>query len=261
MKIEKPKITQPRTREVESAIMNGVSAEHRDDLLRLVGKFEDIFWHKGDKVTTNNFYEQKIRLKDKTPVYIKNYRLPHQQKEMIDAKIDKMLTEEVIEPSASPYNSPLILVPKKSTTGEPDWRLVVEFRALNKKIIPDKYPLPRIDEILDQLGRARYFSVIDLVSGFHQISLHPGSRDLTSFSTTKGSFRFTRVPFGLNISPNGFCRMMAMAFSGLPPNTAFLYMDDIIVLGCSKKHHLKNLERIFRICRDRNLKTSSQDTQ
>lgn len=120
--------------------------------------------------------------------------------------------------------------------------MCVDYRMLNKSLIADKFPLPRIDDILDSLGRAKHFSVLDLYSGFWQIPLEPNSREMTAFSTDKGSFQWKVLPFGINVAPNSFSRMMSIAFSGLPPETCFIYMDDLIVIGCSLKHHLKNLE-------------------
>jgi len=92
------------------------------------------------------------------------------------------------------------------------------------------------------------------MSGFHQIELDENSRNVTSFSTSNGSYRFTRLPYGLKIAPNSFQRMMTMAFSGLEPSQAFLYMDDLIVIGCSENHMIKNLTNVFDLCRKNNLK-------
>lgn len=228
--------------------------ECKSRLLNLCNKYNNIFALESDSLTCNNFYEQKINLSDPSPVYIKNYRTPESQRIEIDRQIEKMMSDEIIEPSVSPYNSPILLVPKKSTTGDQKWRLVVDFRQLNKKIIADKFPLPRIDDILDQLGRARYFSTLDLMSGFHQIPLEENSKKFTAFSTSSGHYQFTRLPFGLNISPNSFQRMMAIALSGLPLECAFLYIDDIIVVGCSIEHHFKNLEKVFEKLKFYNLK-------
>lgn len=149
-----------------------------------------------------------------------------------------------------------MLVPKKSlpNSDQKKWRLVVDYRQINKKLLSDKFPLPRIDDILDQLGRAKYFSCLDLMSGFHQIELEENSRNITSFSTSNGSYRFTRLPFGLKIAPNSFQRMMTISFSGLEPSQAFLYMDDLMVIGCSEKHMIKNLTDVFNVCRKYNLK-------
>ena len=130
----------------------------------------------------------------------------------------------------------------------------VDYRAVNRKLLADKFPLPRIDNILDHLGRAKHFSVIDLFSGFHQIPLHLDLRDITAFSTNKGSFRWKVLPFGLNVADNSFSRMMSIAFSGLALNKAFLYVDDIIIIGC--RHHLKNLRDVFSILRKCNLKVN-----
>lgn len=160
-----------------------------------------------------------------------------------------MLKEGIIEPSISSYNSPLLLVPKKGPGGEKFMRLVVHYRGVNKKLVSDKFPLPRIEEILDQLGRAKYFSIIDLKSGFHQIPLDEKSRKITSFTTDSGSFQFTRLPFGLSVAPNSFQRMMNFAFQQVAPDRAFLYLDDLIIYGCSVNHHTNNLETIFKACR------------
>lgn len=226
----------------------------KNKVLELCNRFSDIFALKSDKLTVNNFYKQELKLRDNVPVYIKNYRTPKAQKAEINRQVAKMLDDRIIEPSISEYNSPILLVPKKSASAQNNVRLVVDFRGINKKLISDKFPLSRIDDILDQLGRARWFSVIDLASGFHQIPLEENSRNITSFSTDFGTYRFTRLPFGLSTSPNSFSRMMSLAFAGVTPEKAFLYMDDLIVIGCSENHHLQNLEKVFEACRKYNLK-------
>ena len=121
--------------------------------------------------------------------------------------------------------------------------------------------MPRIDDIMDGLGRARYFSVLDLYSGFHQIPLEEDSKDVTSFSTENGSYRFNVLPFGLSVAPNSFSRMMSLAFAGLTPSQCFLYMDDLIVIGCSEEHHLQNLKSVFETCRRYNLKLNPEKCQ
>lgn len=227
----------------------------RTPLQKLCREYNDIFCLQDDLLTCNNFYKQKIKVQDETPVYIKNYRNAHSQRDEICSQIDKLIDNDIIEPSVSSYNSPILLVPKKSATSEKKWRLVVDYRQLNKKLLADKFPLPRIDDILDQLGRAKYFTTLDLMSGFHQIEIEKNSREFTAFSLPeRGHFQFKRLPFGLNISPNSFQRMMSIALSGLSPECAFLYIDDVIVVGCSIEHHLKNLRKVFQCFRERNLK-------
>ena len=245
-----------RDQEILKKLQKDFPKQFTTVLTDLCSKYCDIFALENEQVTTNNFYKQKLRLNDKTPTYIKNYRIPHSQKGEIENQVNKLINDDIVEPSTSNYNSPLLLVPKKSLPNSKDkrWRLVVDYRQVNKKLIADKFPLPRIDDILDQLGRAKFFSCLDLMSGFHQIELEEKSRDITSFSTATGSYRFKRLPFGLKIAPNSFQRMMTLAFSGLKPSQAFLYMDDLVVLGCSEKHMLSNLTDVFELCRKYNLK-------
>lgn len=244
-----------RVRELCSAKLSEHAEADRESVVQICESFSDIFHLPGDKLSVNNFYEQEIQLVDKKPLYRKNYRLPEAQKPVIKKHIDKLLSDEIIEPSVSAYNSPVLLVPKKGETedGEKKTRLVIDFRGLNEKICSDKFPLPRIQEILDLLGRARYFSVLDAASGFHQISLAKNSRHLTAFSTDAGHFQFTRLPFGIKIAPSSFSRMMAIALAGLD-SRAFCYIDDVIVFGSSLRHHNINLGKVFQRLRECNLK-------
>ena len=225
----------------------------KESLFKIFKEYADVFYLKGDTLSTNNFYKQKISVKDDEPVYIKNYRLPQAQMEEINKQVNKLLDENIIEPSNSPYNSPLLIVPKKDNDENKKWRLVVDFRQLNKKIIDDKFPISRLDDILDNLGRAKYFSTLDLTSSFHQVELTKESRPLTAFSTNKGHYQFNRLPFGLKISTNSFQRMLSIALAGLDEE-AFLYVDDIIIFGCSLNHHNTNLIKIFERLKKYNLK-------
>lgn len=236
-------------------------AHVKEPLTQLCTDYADIFHLDSDKLTTNNFYKQQIKLTDNTPVYIKNYRMPHAQKDEINRQIDKLIENDLIEPSTSSYNSPLLIVPKKTSDGTQKFRMCIDYRSLNKKVTADKFPLPRMEEIFDGLGKAKYFTVLDLASGFHQIPLHENSRNVTSFSCEKGAYRWKVLPFGLNISPNSFARMMKIAFSGVSTDQCFLYMDDIIVIGQNEKNHLTNLEKTFSVCRKHNLKINPEKAQ
>lgn len=246
--------TENRESELTDILDNRMPDHIRSKLLPLCKEFADIFHLPGDKPTINNFYSHKIIAHDHTPVFVKNYRLPHSQKEEIRSQVDKLIKDELIEMSRSNYSSPLLVVPKKSTDGQKKWRLCVDYKQLNKKLIPDKFPLPRMDEILDSLGKAKYFSIMDLQAGYHQIPLDKESRPLTAFCTDRGFYQWKVLPFGLNIAPASFTRMMTIAFSGLSPEQSFIYMDDLIVIGYSENHHIDNLKQVFETCRKHNLK-------
>lgn len=162
----------------------------------LCTEFVDIFGTSDDSVKTNNFYRHKIYLTDNAPVYIKNYRTAYADKEEIERQVKKMLHDDIVEPAVSNYNNPILLVPKKPLPGSEQkrWRLVTDFRQLNKKMVANRYLMPRIDEILDRMGDAKYFSVLDLLSGFHQIELEKNSRKYTAFSCDLGSFHIHVYP-------------------------------------------------------------------
>ena len=123
--------------------------------------------------------------------------------------------------------------------------MVIDFRSLNKQTVGDAYPLPNITDILDQLGGPRYFSVLDLASGFHQIPLHPDSRAKTAFSTPYGHLEFTRMPFGLKNAPATFQRLMDRVLTGLQGIELFVYMDDIVIYGNSLEDHSRKLRALL----------------
>lgn len=132
-----------------------------------------------------------------SPINTKPYRLPYSAKAEINNQIQQMLDDGMIENSRSPWNSPLLIVPKKSEDGNKRWRVVVDFRKLNDVTIGDTFPLPNISEILDQLGKSNYFSTLDLARGYHQIPMKEEDKEKTAFSTEFGHFHFKRMIEGL----------------------------------------------------------------
>ena len=251
-------ISSTRNEDLIKILKPNLSENAPKELINLCTKYSRNFYMPGDMASVNNFYEQELKVKDEIPVFVKNYRLPQTQKDEIKRQVQELLEKDLIEFSTSNYNSPLIIVPKKSQNNTQKWRLCVDYRLLNRKLIPDKFPIARIDDILDNLGKTKYFSILDLHSGFHQIPLAESSRPYTAFSTDNGFYQWKVLPFGLNIAPNSFSRMMAMAFSELCPNKAFTYIDDLICIGATSSEHLNNLESVFKICEKYNLKLNPE---
>jgi hypothetical protein len=232
-----------------------LNEEEKQSITEICGKYQDIFHLPQDKLTYTNVYEQKIHLKENAiPKYTKPYRQPYHQKEEIKDQISKWLKNDLIEPSVSEWNSPLLLVPKKSINGEKKFRVVIDYRSLNKEIKDDKFPLPNIVDILDGLGKCKYFSCLDLSQGYYQVKLETKDRPCTAFSTENGHWQMKRMPQGLKISPSSFSRMMSIAMSGLTQENCFIYLDDIIVFGRNLIHHNSNLIKIFERLRKVNLK-------
>ena len=139
-------------------------------------------------------------------------------------------------------------------SGKQKWRIIVDFRRLNDHTVGDAYPLPNIEEILDQLGRSRYFTTLDLASGFHQIKIKRKDRPKTAFSTSHGHFEWIRMPFGLKNAPATFQRLMNAVLSGYQGLQAFVYLNDIIIYASDLEEHRKRLKNIFQRLRDNNLR-------
>lgn len=199
-----------------SKAFDNVPPEAKAPLKNLIIEYLDIFRLEGERIPPVNFYKQNINLSDRKPVYIPQYRIPHTHRIEMKRQVLEMLDLGIIRPSSSNYNNPCLLVPKKRA-GE--WRFVTDFRALNRKIIPDKYPLPRFEDIFDGMGKSeptdkspRFYSTIDLIKGYYQIPLEEKSCRITAFNVGFGFYEYTRLPFGISVAPNGFSRMIAEAF-------------------------------------------------
>lgn len=169
-----------------------------------------------------------------------------------------MLSKGIVEESKSPWNFPLIVVPKKSINNEVKWRVVVDFRRLNDATINEVFPLPNITDILDQLGKSSYFSTLDLESAYHQIDLDINDREKTAFSTTQGHYHFKKMCFGLKNAPATFQRHMNTILSGLIGIKCFVYLDDVVVYGYNLADHNEKLSQILKIFRFHKLKLNPQ---
>ena len=114
-----------------------------------------------------------------------------------------MVEDGIVIPSESPWNSPLLIVPKRAgPDGKPKWRMVVDFRKLNEKTVGDAHPLPNITEIMDHLGQSKYFTCLDIAMGYHQIELEPGEGPQRAFSTKQGHWEYLRLDFCVKDSPS-----------------------------------------------------------
>jgi hypothetical protein len=162
------------------------------ELVLLLNKFKEVF-HKPTGLPPPRLQNHTIPLMEgKGPVKVRPYRYPQSQKEQIEIMIQDMLAEGIIQPSTSPYSSPIVLVKKKDGT----WRFCTDYRALNAITMKDSFPMPTVDELLDDLFGAQYFSKLDLRLGYHQILVEPSDRYKTTFITHQGHYEWLVMPFG-----------------------------------------------------------------
>lgn len=232
-----------------------LNAEEKTEIIKLCRTFKDVFYNENCDLTFTNAVKHEIRTKDEEPVYVRSFRHPQSMKEEIRNQIQKLLDNKIIRPSISPYSAPVWIVPKKlDASGKRKFRMVIDYRKLNEKTIEDKYPLPRIEEILDNLGKCCYFTTLDLAQGFHQIELHPNSIEKTAFSVENGHYEYVRMPFGLKNAPSTFQRVMDNVLREYLHRFCFVYMDDVVIFSKSLKEHLDHLRLIFSKFRHYNLK-------
>lgn len=241
----------------EICFNDNLSQPEIESLKHLLHEYSDIFHLTGDKLTYTNVTKFKIPFIDGTGiVHRRQYRLPYIHKNEVQSQIQKLLDDDVIENSNSPFNSPILLVPKKGVTddGKKMYRLCVDFRELNKVCVPFSFPLPRIETIVDQLGKSNYFSTLDLSQGFHQVQIEEKDREKTAFSSDYGHYQFKRCPFGLKTMPGFFQSLLNGILTGLQGIKCFIYLDDVVVFGSTLIEHNSKLIEIFDRFRSANLK-------
>ena len=200
--------------------------------------YEDVFVLSGEDLCCTILAEHRIDTGDHAPIKQYPRRTPFVQRAKIASLISDMEKKGVISPSVSPWASPVVLVPKKDGST----RFCVDFRRLNTIPKKDVYPLPRIEDILDTLGRARYFTTLDLSAGYWQIPLDQSAKEKTAFTTHCGLFEFNRMPFGLCNAPSTFQRLMQTVLTGLEDKTCFVYIDDILVCSRTFEEHVRHLK-------------------
>lgn len=166
--------------------------------------YQDVFALNDEDMGFTDTIRHRIYTNDSRPIKQRMRRLPHQMAEEADKQVDDMLKRGVIEKSSSPWAAGVVLVKKKDGS----FRFCVDYRALHDVTVKDAYPLPKIDETLDSLTGAKWFSTLDLYSGYWQVGMEADDKPKTAFITRKGLFQFRVLPFGLCNAPATFERLM-----------------------------------------------------
>lgn len=244
---------------------NSVPSSHTEQFKSLLHKYSDCFSISPEDIGNCDTIKQHIVLKDPSKIVnVPPYRTPPHLKPVVDEYINSLLKTGVLRKSTSPFNSPLLLVRKHGV--KPDasvmesWRVVNDFRALNKEIIADQYPLNNIYDILDEIAGHKYISTLDLSNGFFNQVLSEESRKYTAFGIqSRGHFEFTRSAQGLRNSPSAFQRLLDFIVRDLEGVRA--YIDDLVVMSNTLEEHLERMEGLLVRLRKHNIKLRPKKVQ
>ncbi|KAL3887802.1 hypothetical protein ACJMK2_000195 [Sinanodonta woodiana] len=236
-----------------------LTSEEKLKFQEFIGKNRDVFAVVLSELGCTDIYQHKIDTGNDKPVRQRFYRTNPIQKAEIDRQVKEMLKYDIIEPSTSPWQSPVVLVKKKS--GE--YRFAVDYRKLNKITKPEVFPIPRFDDMMDSIGQssAVYFSVLDMFSGFWQIKLDPETREKSTFVISDGCYAFKKLPFGLSNSPMSFQLTMTRLLQGIAYKHVLCYIDDVLVYSRTLDEHFSHLQEVFDRLRKANLKLKPSKCQ
>lgn len=227
--------------------LDNCNSEQAQTIKRLVDRYPDQFYIQGDKLEKTDIIKHIITLKPGAIIVNqKQRRLPDSMKELMHKEIRDLEEMGVINESMSVYNSRAFFVPKKNDEGKKVGdRMVIDYRELNKQTEVEEFPIPLIDEILDDFSGCKYFTILDIKSAYYQIELTPECRHLTAFTAPYGKYEFNRVPMGLAGAPLTFQKAVNTIFRDLLGKGVNVYMDDVAISAKTQQEHDRLLQIVF----------------
>lgn len=230
---------------------DGLCKENKNQLKDFLCSYADVFSTSSSDIGHTELIKHKINTGNAPPIKQRPYRLPLAKREAAEKEIETMASRGIIEPSSSAWCSPVVMVKKTDES----IRFCCDFRKLNSITLNDCQPLPRIDDTLDALSGNKWFSTLDMRSGYWQCDLEESDREKTAFAIPgSGLWQFKVLCFGLSGAPATFERLVERIFSGLTWKICLVYLDDIIVYSKDFEEHLRNLREVCDRLRQSNLK-------
>ena len=226
---------------IKTNVLDGCKSEQRQTLYNLLVEYKDIISTGSHDLGRTNLVNHRLDTGNAIPFKSALGRLAFAQRDDAKENIQVMIDNNIIEPSNSPWASPIVLVRKKDGS----IRFCIDFRRLNSVTRKDAYPLPRIDDTLESLAGTVYFSTIDLAAGYWQVAMAEEDKQKTGFVSHRGLFQFKVMPFGLCNAPQTFQRLMERVLAGLQWEECLVYLDDIIIFSKTFEEHMERLEHVL----------------
>ena len=232
---------------------DGLTATQLDQGHALLQHYSDVFSRSDTDIGHTNRATHHIELIDDTPFKQRCRPIPPAMYTEVREHLQQLLDGDIIRKSRSPWSSNVVLCRKKNN----ELRMCVDFRQLNQRTKKDSYSLPRIEDILNALSGNKYFTILDMKSGYHQVEVYEQHKERTAFTVGPlGFYEFNWMPFGLVNAPATYQRMMEECFFGLHLEICYIYLDDLIIFSRTYEEHLERLEQVFQRLQEVNLKLS-----
>ena len=236
--------------EIVNLVTSNTDAPYVPGVLDIVRYYRSQFVINDEPTGFTDIMPFEIATSGASPIAQRPYRIPVAYEQEVNNQLENMKRDGIISLSRSPWASPMVVVRKKDNT----LRLCVDYRRLNSITEGDSFPLPSIEELLLKVRNAKFFSTLDLKSGYHQISVAPEDRPKTAFVVNNKLFEYNTLPFGLRNAPSHFSRLMTSILSGILNTAVLVYLDDLIILGETLEEHTANLIKVLEVLKKHNLK-------
>ena len=238
-------------------IMNIFDKQIDGQLMKILANYKSVFMADKWDIGKTSLTKHRIETHG-DPILVKPYRQPKHFEDKLDDVIKNFEENDIIEKCSSPWNFPLVCVWKKE---KQDIRVCVDFRQLNRITVRPAFPMPNVDDMLNTLNGAQYFSTIDLGNAYYQVELEEESKIKTAFSTKNGQYCFKRMPFGIAAAPATFQELMVKVLGDLNWKEAVVYLDDILVFAKNKEEHMQRIKHVLEKIKEAGLRINPEKCQ